>query len=282
MAEGDRPVDRRAFFRGLLRRGMDTLEEAGKNLGKQVIHSLEQAKVIEPAKPDYSMAYTPYAATYVRYLRPPGARSEWELSDVCSRCGKCVDACPADAIKLAPEKAGGLPHIVAREQPCVVCNDLSCMKVCPTGALQLVGDPKYIRMGMAIVDHHTCVRSDWREDRPAEDCTLCIDVCPFGDKAIGLDYHGMIEVRDGCTGCGLCESRCPTEPASIWVEEAYDAMHDRWHDHATEHVEPAPVQVRKPLGRGELKRLKRIRGRDSVLRGGVRKLGRKARGKPRR
>ncbi len=35
-----------------------------------------------------------------RYLRPPGAMKPGEFESVCSRCGKCVEACPAEAIKL--------------------------------------------------------------------------------------------------------------------------------------------------------------------------------------
>jgi NAD-dependent dihydropyrimidine dehydrogenase PreA subunit len=32
---------------------------------------------------------------------------------------------------------------------------------------------------------------------------------------------GRVRVRKNvCTGCGLCESRCPTEPAAIRIEPA--------------------------------------------------------------
>jgi NAD-dependent dihydropyrimidine dehydrogenase PreA subunit len=35
--------------------------------------------------------------------------------------------------------------------------------------------------------------------------------------AIVLDEKGRPQVTDTCTGCGLCEFYCPTEPASIRV-----------------------------------------------------------------
>src|SRR5689334_9081737 len=31
-------------------------------------------------------------------LRPPGTMQEYILREACTRCGKCVEACPADAI----------------------------------------------------------------------------------------------------------------------------------------------------------------------------------------
>jgi ferredoxin-type protein NapG len=213
-------VGRRDFFRKLLMHGIDKLQDVGKQIQ-------DRARIFEPP-PAPTPAYTP--ATYEpppRYLRPPGALPELEFLDACSRCGKCVEACPADCIVIEKDKAGGRPFIKARAAPCVVCDDLSCMKVCPTGALKLVEDRAQIRMGYATVDHWRCLRGESGEydhetgqvKISGEDCRVCIAQCPFGEDAIGVDqYHGTIEVREGCTGCGVCERACPTEPASIWVE----------------------------------------------------------------
>jgi MauM/NapG family ferredoxin protein len=217
----------------LLRRGLEHVEDAGKQTIQQVTQGLQAAGLVKPQPP----AYDPnaWSQTYVRHLRPPGAVAEWRFPETCSRCGLCVQACPAHAIKLDPLKAGGYPYIVAREQPCVVCDDLACMKACPTGTLSLLPRER-IRIGLAVVDHHTCLRCDWDEQRPKQDCRQCIEVCPFGESAIGLDSHGLSEVRSGCVGCGLCEHKCPTQPASIWVEERYD--HD--YDHDNDSHPPAP------------------------------------------
>ena len=149
-----------------------------------------------------------------RLLRPPGALPPGEFESVCSRCAKCVEVCPADAIKIDPAGllAEGLPYIVAADQPCVVCSDLSCMKNCPSGALKLV-DIAAIRMGTAKTHHATCLRSH------GEECRLCVEACPLGETAITISpTTGKVRVKkDGCIGCGLCESRCPTEPRSIFV-----------------------------------------------------------------
>jgi ferredoxin-type protein NapG len=154
-----------------------------------------------------------------RPLRPPGAMEPGEFETVCSRCGKCVEACPAEAIKLDPNGliGEGFPYIVAEDQPCVVSEDLACMKSCPTGALQLV-DRLDIDLGTAKVDHAMCLR-----DR-GENCTLCLDVCPVMDEDATLcalvvsPLTGKVIVRKNiCIGCGLCEHRCPTEPRAIIV-----------------------------------------------------------------
>jgi MauM/NapG family ferredoxin protein len=156
-----------------------------------------------------------------QYLRPPGAMPPGEFESVCSRCAKCVEACPARAIQLDDKgfQGEGAPFIHPLDQPCVVCNDLACMPACPTGALKIV-DRFAIKMGTAKVDHELCLR-----DR-GEDCTLCVDVCPItregaspqGDAILIYASTGRVIIRKNvCIGCGLCESRCPTYPQAIKV-----------------------------------------------------------------
>lgn len=201
-------VDRRSFFRQMMLRGLEQLEAAGQSMADQ-LRDVTHVPINEPMP------------TQQPFLRPPGALPEPSFADACSRCGKCVEACPAQCIVLDKDLGDGLPHIVARQMPCVVCDELACMNVCPTGALKLVPREK-IDMGLAAVDHDRCLRGPDTVPRHKsaedEDCQICIQACPYGDAALGLDEQGTIEVRYGCTGCGVCEHRCPTEPASIWVE----------------------------------------------------------------
>jgi MauM/NapG family ferredoxin protein len=149
-------------------------------------------------------------------LRPPGAVVEKEFLETCYRCGNCVEACPATAIRrLAHDdpNMSGTPYIDPDLSACVVCEELACMRTCPSGALQLVADPKEIDMGLAKVDQETCVRSS------GEDCRLCVEKCPLGSSAIQIDENGLISVLErGCVGCGVCQFYCPTTPKAIIVE----------------------------------------------------------------
>jgi ferredoxin-type protein NapG len=141
-------------------------------------------------------------------LRPPGALREVEFAATCERSGRCVAACPVQALRPSSD---GTPHLVPSQRACVVCDDLSCMKACPSGALVLV--PKEaIRIGLAEVDPTLCVRSR------GEDCRACVDLCPLGSRAIVLDARGRVEVKSpGCVGCGVCELHCPTTPRAITI-----------------------------------------------------------------
>lgn len=217
----ERKASRRGFFRQLFIQGVERFEEAGQKIADQFDAIAAEDK---PAYTPYDYNHNYWNPDAQRFLRPPGALPEPAFTDTCSKCGDCVKACPAQCIRLEDDKAGGLPHIVARESPCVVCTDLSCMKVCPTGALQMVEGRAFIQMGYAITDHSRCLRGegyavyDDETSLMGEDCRLCVTQCPMGEEALGIDGHGVVEVRHGCIGCGVCEQVCPTESPSIWVE----------------------------------------------------------------
>lgn len=190
MAESGKPSDRRDFFREGLAKAL-----------KPVAEYLETAFNIESPR---------------RYLRPPGAVSEKKFLETCYRNGNCVEACAAGAIKplkVDDEALSGTPVIDPDLAPCVVCDDLSCTKACPSEALQLVQYPQTISMGIARVNSKTCLRSD------GEDCRVCVERCPIGPIAVSIGGAGEVNVLDpGCIGCGVCQFHCPTSPKSIVIE----------------------------------------------------------------
>ncbi len=149
-------------------------------------------------------------------LRPPGALPETQFLDTCYRCGNCVDVCPAKAIRTTAGEATdlrGTPYIDPDLSACVVCEELACMKTCPSGALKRVSSGREIRMGLARLNWGLCVRSH------GESCSLCMDKCPIGREAIDLSDGGEITVHaSGCTGCGTCQFYCPTQPKAIMVD----------------------------------------------------------------
>ncbi|UCD29750.1 MAG: 4Fe-4S dicluster domain-containing protein [Planctomycetota bacterium] len=149
-------------------------------------------------------------------LRPPGALSEKDFLETCYRCGNCIDVCPARAIRVISSEdmdQTGTPYIDPDLAACVVCEELACMKACPSGALKSVDDPNQIEMGCARVERESCIRSR------GENCRLCVEKCPMGTSAIDVDEEGEIAVKqDGCVGCGTCQFFCPTTPKSILLD----------------------------------------------------------------
>jgi len=194
-SNSEKPVDRRRFFRLGLSELLRPLASAAKPL-ERMAHEL--GKLDQPrVRPEV-------------WLRPPGSLPEARFLQTCQRTGDCVAACPVQAIKLNPTKAGGVPYIDADTSACVVCTGLKCMSVCPSGAL-LPTSINDIDMGTAVWHSSSCLRTS------GDSCTICIDKCPLGSAAIELKA-GRVAVNPlGCIGCGVCQQQCPTSPKSIVV-----------------------------------------------------------------
>lgn len=160
-------------------------------------------------------------------LRPPGALEENNFLGACVRCGLCVDDCPYDTLKLArflDPVTTGTPYFDARKVPCEMCDDIPCVKACPTGALDHeLTNIDDARMGIAVlVDRETCLNIQGLR------CDVCYRVCPLIDEAITLEVqrntrtkvHAIFEPvvhSEACTGCGKCEHACVLEEAAIKV-----------------------------------------------------------------
>ncbi|MDT8387242.1 MAG: ferredoxin-type protein NapG [Thiogranum sp.] len=176
-------------------------------------------------------------------IRPPGARDEEQFLGACIRCGLCVRDCPFDTLSLATLDAAvnlGTPYFTARNIPCEMCDDIPCVKACPTGALDPgLTDIDDARMGLAVlIDQENCLNFQGLR------CEVCYSVCPSIDKAITLERHHnprsdkhavfIPVVHSGhCTGCGKCEKACVLEKAAIKILPMYLArgelgQHYRW------------------------------------------------------
>ena len=167
--------------------------------------------------------------------RPPGALEEFDFLLACTRCDKCITACPQGSIQKAGPQAAlaaGTPHIVPRNMPCFLCTALPCITACPEGALvwpkrkaggETLEGPPAVKMGTARIKTRYCLTYD-RDDRPAQPCTTCVDRCPYPGVAIrmGAGGDGQLPhpevVADFCTGCGLCTFGCPTPDPAIVVD----------------------------------------------------------------
>ena len=170
-----------------------------------------------------------------KQLRPPGALEEFAFLTACTRCDKCIEACPQDSLVKAGPSAGlGLnaPVLEPRRMACFLCTDLPCVTACPEGALVwpkrafkdgvVVEGPSAVKIGTAKVKERLCLTFA-AEDREAVSCRTCVDRCPYPDEAIRMvrvegerDHPEVIE--DRCTGCGLCTFGCPAPEAAIVIE----------------------------------------------------------------
>ncbi len=161
-------------------------------------------------------------------IRPPGAiGDERRFLSACVRCGLCVSACPWHTLKLADAGetvVAGTPYFVARKVPCEMCDDIPCVKACPTGALDhSLVDIGKAKMGTAVlVDEEHCLNFLGLR------CDVCYRDCPVIDKAITLELESNPRTRkhaifrptvhsEFCTGCGKCEKSCVLEEAAIKV-----------------------------------------------------------------
>lgn len=235
--EDDEPADlsRRRFLRGgfvrdALDRSAERVEEAGENVAAGgSADSTEDDAEAEPfdliamlaaADPSASerelppgygrLENRPQRRGQVPVLRPPGAVAEHQFLALCTRCNACLDACPHDSIKLAPERfhsAASTPMIDAFDAPCYMCEDTPCIDACDTGALDEMLPRK---IGIAHLQTYNCLAHN------RTICTVCDERCPV---------EGAIEVTDGkpriidenCTGCGVCHSVCPAPVNAIMI-----------------------------------------------------------------
>jgi MauM/NapG family ferredoxin protein len=168
-------------------------------------------------------------------LRPPGARDEFEFLIACTRCDKCIEACPQGSLFKAGAQAvlgTGTPTLDPRSMPCFLCTSLPCITACPEEALvwpkrtvgeQVLEGPPAVKMGTARVRKSRCLTYE-RGDQPAQPCRTCVDRCPYPEVAIRLgepDEKGVAHpevLADFCTGCGLCTFGCPTPEPAIVVD----------------------------------------------------------------
>ncbi|MBC8286315.1 MAG: 4Fe-4S dicluster domain-containing protein [Nitrospinae bacterium] len=143
----------------------------------------------------------------VPLLRPPGAISEKQFLQACSRCDECIHACPKDAIQRAPKKMGFLvfntPYIDPMRNPCVMCTDLPCISACPDKALLPVQELTDVNMGYAILDKKKC------QAYGETFCQQCVIDCPVPGAISQVDDRPVID-KNICTGCGVCMRSCST------------------------------------------------------------------------
>lgn len=142
--------------------------------------------------------------------RPPGAVAEEQFLKGCTKCDRCIEACPHDAIQKAPIKLGpatGTPVIDPSVEPCWMCPDMPCIPACPEGILLSEGP---VKMGEARIQKHDCLAHQ------NGFCTACSERCPV-PGAIRLEENKPVVVPEICTGCGVCQYVCPAPRNAVMI-----------------------------------------------------------------
>ena len=97
------------------------------------------------------------------------------------------------------------------------CN--ACGQICPVQAIPplRLEEKRLAVIGNAALDQNRCL--PWSDHIP---CIICEEMCPLPQKAIQLEQVQVIGLdgvpvdlllphvlRERCTGCGICENKCP-------------------------------------------------------------------------
>jgi ferredoxin len=151
-----------------------------------------------------------------RLIRPPGALPEKNFVSVCTGCGKCLKVCPNNALQSTFLEAGlaGLytPRLVPRIGYCEEhCN--FCGRVCPTEAILplSVEEKQKVQMGVAKIDKTRCIAFE-----EGKICLVCNEQCSY-HAIVGDDKKRPIVKEEICTGCGICENKCPVDGESAII-----------------------------------------------------------------
>jgi len=174
-----------------------------------------------------------HSKTSGRLLRPPGSVPEPSFLNMCLHCGKCMKVCPTNGLQPCILESGvnGLwtPRLTPRIGGCEKnCN--MCGQVCPTGAIRnLTPEEKtFVKMGTAVIDRSRCIA--WEQDKV---CLICDEACPYDAiSSKNETIQGTALLRPFvderiCTGCGLCEARCPIDGAA--AIQVYSIGQERKH-----------------------------------------------------
>ena len=156
------------------------------------------------------------------WIRPPYALDELDFLLACTRCDKCIEACPHDVIFKLPVRLGaqvaGTPALDLLNKACHLCDHWPCVDACEPGALQYPQpteaeeDSRELPvMAHAEINTRTCLPYNGPE------CGACANSCPVPGALLWNMEKPHID-HEKCTGCGLCREACVVSPKAIIIQ----------------------------------------------------------------
>ena len=167
-----------------------------------------------------------------RWIRPPYALAELEFLLACTRCDKCIDACPHNVIFKLSAKLGaqvvGTPAMDLLNKGCHLCEDWPCVQACEPHALQYPEveeeeTQSLPQLAHAAINSQTCLPYNGPE------CGACANSCPV-PGALLWDMEKPYIDAETCNGCGLCRQACIVEPKAITISSLQQKLGDSYRD----------------------------------------------------
>ncbi|MBF0400193.1 MAG: hypothetical protein HQL80_02885 [Magnetococcales bacterium] len=169
-----------------------------------------------------------------RCFRPPYAQREMAFLLTCSRCDRCIQACPHHVLFALPLEMGpqlaATPALDLLNHGCHLCSDWPCVRACEPGALRrpVGATPEAViplpQLATARIDPNRCLPYRGPE------CGACGSVCPV-PGALRWDGPRPAIVSGLCVGCGLCREACVTTPKAVELQTLRKESHDQEPSH---------------------------------------------------
>lgn len=138
--------------------------------------------------------------------RPPWAVNELAFLDRCTRCDRCIDACPTGILVRLD---GGFPGVDFTRGECTFCAD--CVTHCEPRAL-VRADAQALPWAIVAEIGASCLATTGVE------CRVCGETCPASAIRFRPQLGGVARPQldaTQCTGCGACIAPCPARAIAM-------------------------------------------------------------------